>query len=81
MPPVSVTQRGDVLTSRLMDVPAWTIIGAGAAPLVAVGAVCRSEREERCTQGGRIDAPGEDLRERMARFEGLGDAVACTRVG
>lgn len=81
MPPVSVTHRGDVLTSESMDISAWTMIGVGAAPLVAVGAACRSAHEERRTQGGRIDAPGEDLRERMARFEGLRDAVARTRVG
>ena len=78
---VSVTQRGDVLTSRLMDTVAWTIIGVGTAPLVAVGAAWRSVHEERCPQGGRIDAPGEDLRERVARFEGLRDVVACMRVG
>ena len=70
-----------VLTSESMDISALTIIGVGAAPLVAVGAACRSVREERRTHGGRVDAPGEDLRERMARFEGLRDAVACTRVG
>lgn len=81
MPPVSVTQRGDVLTSESMDITAWTIMGVEAAPLVAVGAACGSVREERRAQDGRIDAPGEDLRERMARFEGLRDAVACTRVG
>ena len=79
--PISVTQRGDVLTSRSMDIPAWTITGVGAALLAAVGAACRSVHEERRTQGGRIGAPGENSRERMARFEGLRDAVACTRVG
>lgn len=73
-----MTPRGDVLTSRLMDTAAWTVIGVGAAPL---GAARRSVHDEPCIHGGRIDAPGEDLRERMARFEGLGDAVACARVG
>ncbi len=72
--------RGNVPPSQLMDTPAWTVIGVGAALLAAVGTSFRSVPDEPRAQGRRIDVPGEGLRERMTHLEGFRDAVAGTRV-
>ena len=69
-----------------MDAPAWAVVGAAIAILVAIGSSFRSLRDEMRAQGkdlrGRIDAQGKDLREqvgqlreRMAHLEGLREAI------
>ena len=65
-----------------MDATVWSIVGATITILIAVGAAFRSLRmeirEQRKELGERIDSQGKelgerinDLRERMAKLEGL----------
>ena len=65
---------------QLMDAPAWTVIGVGAGLVAAVGASFRRVHDEPRAQGRWIDAPGEDLGERMTHLKGLRDEVAGTGV-
>ena len=50
------------------------------ALVAAVGASFRRVRDEPRAQGRWIDAPGEDLRERMTHLKGFCDEVAGTGV-
>ena len=61
-----------------MDATAWTVVGIGVTILIAIGASFQSLRKGNEKLRDRIDAQGKEtaeqlaqLRERMARLEGL----------
>lgn len=63
-----------------MDATAWTVVGAAAAILAAVGVSFRSLRDEMRAQRkemrDQMDAQGRDLRKRI---DGLGEQVGQLR--
>ncbi len=80
MPPASLPQRlirpptkksRTPRTSALIDATAWTVLGVGVTILIAIGGSFQKLRNRIDAQGKEISEQMAQLRERMAKLEGL----------
>ena len=54
-----------------MDATAWTVLGVGVTILIAIGGSLQKLRNRNDAQGKEISEQMAQLRERMAKLEGL----------